>query len=93
MNEVSLSKRGRFPAASSPAQWLDVQVVSLVGALDEAETGDVVEGVKTSLDDGHLTRACDRKITLRMMLPKTNMKLMYNIFMLFMFSDVVEDLK
>lgn len=34
-----------------PIEGLDVQVVSLVGAPDKADTRDVVEGQQTALDD------------------------------------------
>lgn len=39
-----------------PAVGLDVEVVPLVGALDEANAGDAGEGRKPTLDDGALPR-------------------------------------
>lgn len=40
-----------------PIKGLDFQVFSLGGTFHKADTGEVMEGLQTSLDDCHLTRS------------------------------------
>lgn len=44
-----------------PFEGLDFQVVSLVGPFDKPDTGETMEGLQTTLDDGHLPRGWKKK--------------------------------